>query len=59
MMPYEYEILRIVEGSPKYISELEILLHNENAVSKYIPELKFDGRHECYSYINVNGEMIW
>lgn len=49
--PYDYKILRKVEGSARYISELETQLQRQNIKSKYIPKKEFGGMTECFSEI--------
>jgi hypothetical protein len=47
-MPYNYEILKIIEGNSKKISELEIKLHKKYKKFKYKPLVKFGGCTECF-----------
>lgn len=54
-MPYDYTILKIIEGDPDEIYNLEIKLKNMNKENKYIPLLKFNGSKECFN----NLIMIW
>lgn len=50
-LPYNFEVLKVIEGSSKFISELEEELHRNLKGSgfSYIPSLKFDGCKECYN----------
>lgn len=50
-IPYNYEILSIIEGDAKIISELEERLKRENKEFKYLPKLEFGGKYECFSQI--------
>lgn len=50
-MPYNYKVLKVIEGDAKYISELEVELKNKNNKHPYQPKLKFNGWYECY--VNV------
>lgn len=51
-LPYKYEILKEIIGDPQEIVNLELKLKKEHKELKYISELKFDGRYECYKQIN-------
>ena len=51
-LPYQFKILKTVEGSARFICELESTLHKLNKNEKYIPKIKFKGMTECYSKIN-------
>lgn len=51
-LPYEYKVLYSIEGSPKFISELEHSLHMLNKDFKHLPTTSFGGMHECFS-INI------
>lgn len=48
---YNYEVINIIEGSARYISDLEIDLKNKNKTHKYIPKINFKGMYECFSEI--------
>lgn len=50
-MPYQYEILQEIKGTPKEICELEVRLQNLNKINKYQPNLKFRGSQECFKLI--------
>ncbi len=50
-MPYQCEIVKIIEDTAKRICELEQFLHKNNRNSKYIPKLDFDGMYECFSQV--------
>lgn len=47
-IPYNYEIVRVYEGSAKEMCKLEKYLQNKNKDFKYIPKLKFGGMYECF-----------
>lgn len=49
-IPYEYEVLSIVEGSARFISELENTEHTKLKSNKYIPEKQFSGKTECFLF---------
>jgi hypothetical protein len=53
-MPYNYEIIKIFESKTdgRYISELEKKLQKQNKKDKYVPEIKFNGMHECFKQVN-------
>ena len=44
------------EGSSKYISELENILHRKNKKHKYIPLINFKGSYECFSKVEYSQE---
>lgn len=46
-MPYEFKVIKSVEGSAGYISKLETQLHKDFKDHRYKPLKKFNGRHEC------------
>lgn len=48
-MPYNYKILKIFEGSANEMSNLEYKLQKSNKINKYIPNIDFNGKHECYT----------
>lgn len=48
---YEWELVHLFESKTdgKYISELELKLQSFNKQYKFLPDIKFGGRHECFS----------
>lgn len=48
-LPYEYKVIQSIEGSPRFISELEHTLHSLNKEFKHLPSTQFGGMHECFS----------
>ena len=50
-IPYNYEVVKIIEGDAREMSELEIKLKAQNKEYKYIPQNKFGGMYECFSQI--------
>jgi hypothetical protein len=49
-IPYEYEVLEVVEGSANFISNLEITKLNQLKQDKYTPFKPFKGMTECFRY---------
>lgn len=47
-IPYNFEIIKIIEGDSGYIYDLEIKTKKLFKNYKYIPLLKFKGETECY-----------
>jgi hypothetical protein len=47
-MPYNYEIIKIITGTAKEISELEEKIKEKNKDYSYIPIIKFGGFRECF-----------
>ena len=52
-MPYMYEIIKVIHGESKQISNLEVKLHKKYKIFKYSPKLEFPGKNECFN-ININ-----
>jgi hypothetical protein len=50
ILPYEYIVVGIYEGTPDTISKLENELHKKCKDYCYLPKLKFGGQTECFSY---------
>lgn len=50
-MPYNYKIVKVVNGLAKEMYNLENLIKKENKKNKYLPKLKFGGMYECFSKI--------
>ena len=59
LMPYKYEIIKIIESKedPIYIYELERSLHKIHSSIKYEPKIKFAGSTECFSEIFINDKI--
>lgn len=51
LMPYQYKVIKFIEGDSKYISELELALKNINKENSYLPNKEFNGRYECFSKV--------
>lgn len=52
-MPYNYKVLHEIIGSPEYIFDLEIFLHNESKNYKYTPITSFGGSStECFDIVD-------
>lgn len=57
-IPYEYEVLKVFEGSGLHICQLEEKLLKMNYEYKYKPELEFAGSQECFSSLDgIRGEL--
>lgn len=50
-MPYEYKVLEIIEGTPRYICEAEKKLQDLNTDIKYTPAIDFKGKQECFNIV--------
>lgn len=57
-MPYEYEVIKIIEGSAIFICELEQELLNQNYKYRYTPAIKFGGSLECFKSLEGIKEKI-
>lgn len=55
-MPYKWVLVKQIEGDAETIYNLENELKRQNKIFKYAPKLKFDGMHECFSEIDINGK---
>jgi len=53
-MPYNYNILYVVEGSAEKIFNYETYLKQQHREYKYTPNIPFNGMYECFSQINFN-----
>lgn len=51
-IPYNFKILKEIEGTAKYIHYLENKLKKENGEHKYLPKIHFGGKYECFSKLN-------
>lgn len=47
--PYEYRILKVVEGSAYDICKMEERFLRENKPNQYVPQKPFSGMYECFS----------
>ena len=48
-MPYSYEVIREIKGSPDFIFDKEHELHRKYKMYKYIPIISFFGKTECFN----------
>lgn len=49
LMPYEYEVLKEIIGSPKFVLDKETELKSKFKGYKYLPLKKFNGQYECFN----------
>ena len=47
-IPYQWKLIKTIEGSAKYISTLERTLQNNYTKYKYNPQINFAGNTECF-----------
>lgn len=52
LMPYSYTVEHILEDEPELVWDLERYLHKQFKPFKYLPNVGFDGRHECFSCVD-------
>jgi hypothetical protein len=52
-IPYNYEIIKIIEGPADFISKKEQELHNKYKDFKYTPKKDFKGKGECFLKIDL------
>lgn len=57
-VPYEYEVVKTIEGSGRFICELEEELLKMNFKYKYMPVLRFAGDNECFSSLDGVKEKL-
>lgn len=50
-LPYNFVILKTIEGTALEMSKLELKLKIINKKNKYIPKIKFGGMQECFTTI--------
>lgn len=48
VLPYNYEIVKLIKGSAKEISKLERDLHKKHKQYSYTPHIYFEGNSECF-----------
>lgn len=48
-MPYNWELIKIYEGTALDMSKLEYTLNNKYKEQSYVPIVPFGGRHECFN----------
>jgi hypothetical protein len=53
LMPYNYKVIKLIEGDAKYISELELEYKNKHIKETYLPLIKFNGRYECFTNVTI------
>lgn len=53
-IPYNYEVIRVVEGKPEEIWDLERSLLNKYNEYQYIPSQYFCGNTECFTTDTIN-----
>lgn len=51
ILPYNYEVIKLVKGSAEEICNLEAKLKKQHTPYKYIPKIFFRGRQECFNTI--------
>jgi hypothetical protein len=56
-LPYSYEIIQLITGSSREISEMERELQATNKDNKYIPKVKFKGMFECFSKLDIQMQL--
>ena len=50
-LPYSYEVVKVFEGNPREMAELEVELQNLNKEYRYVPNIGFRGQFECFSQL--------
>lgn len=50
-IPYNWEIIKVFEGEAIEMSKLEHRLQRENKEFRYVPNIAFGGRYECFSQL--------
>ena len=53
-LPYKFELLAELHTTRNRGRQLERLLHKAHAEYSYLPNLKFGGWKECFSYIHLD-----
>jgi len=56
-MPYQFVVLKVIVGDAVTISNLEHGIHRSNKHFKYTPDIVFDGRQECFTKVEIEGEV--
>lgn len=50
-LPYNFEIIKVIEGEAEEMYNTEVYLKNVNKEARYTPRLKFKGDRECFKTI--------
>jgi hypothetical protein len=58
-IPYNWEILKILEGTAEEVFKLENRLKKNNKQNKYTPLIYFPGKHECFSQLKELKQNFW
>lgn len=51
-IPYKFDKIKVIEGEPCYITELEKTIKNDNKHNLYTPKITFGGQYECFIKLN-------
>ena len=57
LMPYEYKVIKIIEGSGRYIFNEENNIKKRFLGDKYLPKIEFPGMYECFD-IKIKNKII-
>lgn len=57
-LPYKWKLIKLYKGEAREMSELEIKLKSINKKHKYIPNIGFSGKQECFIKLETN-EIIF
>jgi hypothetical protein len=57
-LPYKWKLINLYKGGAREMSELENKLKNINKKHKYIPNIKFSGKQECFIKLETD-EVIF
>lgn len=51
VLPYQYKVIHIIQGSAEIMHKLETKLKSQNKEHKYVPLIEFGGMYECFTHI--------
>lgn len=54
LLPYNYKVVKVTEGTAKEMSNLEKKLQKEHKDFVYLPKINFDGMQECFTNFKNN-----
>lgn len=59
IIPYSYEVIKEIKGSPDFIYDKEHELHKQYKNSRYTPKLHFAGKTECFNISILRNILIF
>lgn len=57
-IPYSYEVIKSIYGSPDFVFDLEHKLHKKFLKYKYLPKKSFSGETECFTLSILTNQIF-